>query len=95
MAEKMKDLPAVYQNQLPNTGNAAELAAAEQKIREQYRADFKIAQPTAQPNVAGTPPTGAQPPTAAPVDLSKLSPTQLVEQGLKDAQAAPKPPGTV
>lgn len=81
IAEKMKDLPAVYQNQLGN--DAAKFAEEEQKIRAQYQADFKVTGGTTpvvkgDANGAGG---GAAP--SGVVDLSKLSPVQKISLGLK------------
>lgn len=88
--EKMKDLPPAYQSQLPTTGDATQLAAAEQKIREQYRADFKIANPAAaNTEVGGKVPPGQKP--GDTVDLSRLTAVQLIEEGLKEAKPARAP----
>jgi hypothetical protein len=91
LASKMNDLPAAYRNQMPNTADAAELARAEQQIRQQFQADFKAAGGTTQ-TVAGNPPAGAAKPGAA-VDTSKLSSVDKIALGLKQDGAVPLRPG--
>jgi hypothetical protein len=86
---KMNDLPSAYRQLLPDTDDAGQLAAAEQRIRTQYQADFKTAGGKV-PDVGGGTPGGA-PPAAGVVDVSKMSPTQLVEMGLKGS----RPTGSV
>jgi hypothetical protein len=83
-AEKLADVPAAYRGQLPHTDDAAQLAAAEQKIRADYRADLK-AKGFEVKDVGGAVPGGGVPAAKAPVDLSKLSATELMEMGLKQA----------
>ncbi len=39
--EKMADLPLIYQQSLAKNGDPKQLAQDEQRIREQYKADFK------------------------------------------------------
>lgn len=92
-ADKLKDLPEVYRNQLGT--DPAKFAAEEQSIRDAFKADFKAAGGTV-PNVGGSAAAGGAggAGTVKPgemVDLSKLTPTQLIAQGL----AASKPQGAV
>jgi hypothetical protein len=84
-AEKLKDLPKVYQDQLPDTDDANALAQAEQRIRAAYQADFKLA--GGKTADVGGQAAGGKPPTNA-VDLSKVSPVQAIEMGLKAAKPA-------
>lgn len=83
IAEKLKDLPAVYQNQLGN--DPAKWAEQEQQIRTQYQADFKAAggKVAEVDGAAGT--SGAAKPNQT-VDTSKLSAVQLMEMGLKESK---------
>lgn len=78
VAAKLKDLPPAYQNQLGP--DPSKWAAEEQAIRDQYKADFKIAGGTT-PKVEGGNPGGSPP--AAAVDVSKLSSRAKIEAGLK------------
>jgi hypothetical protein len=86
-ADKLKDLPAVYRNQLPNTADAGELARAEQTIRAQYLADLKASGITPPP-VAGTPPGNGAAATKTPADYSKMTGSQLLAEGIKQRPVA-------
>lgn len=89
--EKLKDLPPVYRNLLGNDPD--KWAAEEQEIRKQFRADLSSAGIQV-PNVAGTADTPGDAKLPNTADLSKLSPVQLIEAGLKKSTASsgkPKP----
>jgi hypothetical protein len=90
---KMADLPAIYRSQLPQTADAAELARAEQTIRAQYQADFKASGGKTE-NVAGTTPANAQAATRVAVDTSKMTASQLLDEGLKQRPVAAAVPAT-
>lgn len=87
VADKLKDLPAAYQNQLG--ADPAKWAAEEQAIRTQYQADFKVSGGKA-PEVNGNAGQAGATTPAATVDYSKLTPTQLIAQGL--AASTPQGP---
>lgn len=80
LAEKLKDLPAAYRSKLG--GDPAKWKDEEQAIRAEFQKDFAAAggKPA---DVGADKPGGAKP--AEAVDYSKLSPTQLIAQGLKTA----------
>lgn len=84
---KLKDLPAAYRNQLGN--DPAKWQAEEQAIRDAYKADFKAAGGADQTKDVGgnNGGAGAAKP-AQTLDLSKLTPTQLIAQGLRNSRAA-------
>jgi hypothetical protein len=84
--DKLKDLPAVYRNQLGN--DPSKWAAEEQSIRQQYQADFKVSGAAAPANVGGTPPAAGSAPASA-VNLDKLSPTALISLGLSQGSGTP------
>jgi hypothetical protein len=79
-AEKLKDLPAAYRNQLGS--DPAKWAAEEQAIREQFKADLKAAglEPK---NVGGAAKEGGKTAEQNPVDKSKIDPVSRIEMGLK------------
>jgi hypothetical protein len=79
---KLADLPATYQNLLPETADAAALAKAEQDIRARYKAEVgdKIPVAAVNSNAGGAAATGK-------IDLTKLSPTQLLEHGITTGAA--------
>lgn len=85
IAEKMKGLPAAYADKLPQTGDLAQLAAAEQTIRGQFANDMKAIGVTV-PNVSGAAPAAGQAAAAAAgaVDTSKMSGSQLLSLGIKN-----------
>lgn len=91
VAEKLKDLPPGYDRLLGN--DPSKWAAEEQAARGQYR-DFLKAQGITVPDVNGNPPASAAPggtttPAAASqIDLSKASPVQAIEMGLRTAKPA-------
>ncbi|MGA2443343.1 MAG: hypothetical protein ABSH08_20515, partial [Tepidisphaeraceae bacterium] len=66
---KMADIPAIYQNLLPNTDDPAILEAAANKIREQFQSAFPHA-PRQAPQAGGAS-AGSPPPQT--VDLTKMS----------------------
>ena len=70
IASKMSDLPHAYRNILPTTDDPKTLEQAEAAIRSIHAADREAVAAQAAP-----------PPTEQ--DLSKLSPTQLIEMGLR------------
>lgn len=85
-----KDLPAAYRDRFPDTGDVAELKAAEATIRDQWRDDLKAAgfdAPDTGGDAAGVRATGGTPPAKAPVDYSKLNPAQKVALGLNQGEA--------
>ena len=82
--DKLGDLPAAYRNQLPDTDDMGALDKAAQTIREGYREDLKAKGFTVA-DVGGNAPANGVPPAKGPVDMSKMSPTQLIEMGLKQA----------
>ncbi len=84
LAEKMSDLPSLYQQQMPVSDDPALLASQEQRIRERYRGDFKAAHPNARADVNAGALPGSKP--ADVLDLSRLSPTQLIAKGLERAK---------
>jgi hypothetical protein len=89
VAGKLKDLPAVYQNQLGN--DPAKWEAEEQQIRSAFQADFKAAGGKV-PDVGGTSAGGAPP--SQTVDTSKLSGFDLIGIAVKDSKpvtVAPAP----
>lgn len=88
--EKMSDLPDAYQRLMPDTGDAAKLAKAEQDVRAQFKKDF----PNAAANGSGeekkstdvsglTATTGGD--KAEAVDLSKLSGIEKIQMGLESS----------
>lgn len=77
--DKLKDLPQTYRDLLPNTGDPAQLAQAEQAIRARYRAE--IGDKAAAGTNLGGGGGGAAP--QGKVDLSKLSPQKKIEMGLQ------------
>lgn len=81
--DKLKDLPQTYRDLLPNTGDQAQLAAAEQTIRARYRAEIGDKAAVGF-NVGGS--AGGQA-AKGQVDVSKLSPAQKIEYGLKQQAA--------
>lgn len=85
IAEKMKDLRPAYQNQLGS--DPTKWAAEEQAIRAQFKEDFKGLGGKVEDKGGGG--GGGEAP-ATKVDLSKMSPTQLITLGLneKPAEAA-------
>jgi hypothetical protein len=85
ISEKMKDLPGIYRNSMPITDDPGKLAAAEQKVRDQYKADYAATGATAA-NVNGNPPAGQKPADAKP-DLSKLSGYELINLATKGQEA--------
>lgn len=87
VSEKLKDLPAAYQNQLG--ADPAKWASEEQAIRTQYQADFKASGGKAA-EVNGNAGAAGATTAAATVDYSKLTPTQLIAQGL--AASTPQGP---
>lgn len=91
VADKLKDLPPFAAAQLGN--DPAKWPAEEQAARTQYR-EFMKSQGVTLPDVSGNPPAskaagGTTTPAGAPVDLSKMSPVQLIEMGLKNDGPAP------
>lgn len=80
-ADKLKDLPAAYRNQLGP--DPAKWAAEEQQIRDQYKADFGAVGGQGK-DVGGDQPGGQKP--AATIDTSKLSPAQKIELGLRSSK---------
>ena len=90
ISEKMSDLPSIYRDQLPVTDDPATLTAQEQQIRERFRADFKLAHPNGAHSVGPGALGGVKP--AEVIDLSRLSPTQLIAKGLE--RATPAAPAT-
>jgi hypothetical protein len=89
LANKLKDVPAAYRNQLGN--DPAKWATEEQTIRDQFKTDLAAAGLKPK-DVGGVTPAGGAPPTSS-VDLSKLNPTQLAELSFKQT-AAGKPEAT-
>ena len=85
VATNMKDLPAAYGALMPATADEAELKAAEQKIREQAKAEAGDAGWEV-PDVGEKSPEGKGPGSAAP-DNSKMSPVQKIQASI-DAEAA-------
>jgi len=77
---KMADIPAIYQNLLPNTDDPAILEAAANKIREQFQSAFPHA-PRQAPQAGGAS-AGSPPPQT--VDLTKMSAAQLISLGLRN-----------
>jgi hypothetical protein len=92
--EKMKDLPRIYRDQLPETDDVNQLQLAEQRIRSQYQTDFKAAggaEEDAAGAAGGQSVGGANPGGAGPiqnVDLSKLNASQLIYMGLRRSRPA-------
>jgi hypothetical protein len=86
-AQQLKDLPPVYHGQLGNDPTKWKQEA--DAARAAYRTDlesrgFKV------PDVGGNPPANGTTPAKAPVDMSKMSPTALIEMGLKQAGPPPR-----
>lgn len=77
MRSKLNDLPPTYQNLLPDTGDAAALAKAEQDIRARYKSEVLAKIGTQGATAAGSDAGGSA--VAPKVDLSKLSPVQKIE----------------
>jgi hypothetical protein len=88
VGEKLKDLPAAYQSLLGS--DPAQWPAEEQRLRQQFQADFKVAGGKVA-DVGGGNAGGAPP--AATVDMSKLSAVQKIALGLK-TQGMPDRSGT-
>jgi hypothetical protein len=80
LAEKLKDLPAAYRSKLGTTRRSGRTRS--RRSAPSSRSDFAAAggKPA---DVGADKPGGAKP--AEAVDFSKLSPTQLIAQGLKTA----------
>lgn len=91
VASKMKDLPEVYRKQLGT--DPTNWQAEEQQLRESFRSDFKGLGGKVED--IGNDKPGGTTASAAPADLSKLSPLQLVTKGLADAPVARPAPATV
>jgi hypothetical protein len=83
--EKMKDLPEVYRKLLPQTDDAAQLAAAEQTIRTQYKSDLS-ASGAVPKDVGGAADLAGGAAPLAVVDYSKLSPMEKIVAGLKQSK---------
>jgi hypothetical protein len=81
-AEKLKDLPVAYRNQLGS--DPAKWAQEEQQIREQFKTDFKGLGGTT-PNVGGDNPGGTKP-AATAADVSKMSAVDKIELGLRGSK---------
>lgn len=91
LGEKLKDLPAAYRNQLGS--DPAKWTAEEQAIRDAYKADFKIAGGTVA-DVGGSAGAGNSSAAKKPgegVDMSKMTPTQLMELGMKNSRPVTTP----
>lgn len=69
---RMHDLPSVYQGLMPASTDAAILTEAEKQIRQRFREEM------IEPARAAM----------AAVDISKLSPRQLIEHGLRESRLA-------
>jgi len=83
--EKLSDLPLSVQNLMPKTGDVKELAAAEQDIRKEMTAWFYAGLKQLglrQPAVDGGAGTAGSIPPMALMDYSKISPEELIAQGL-------------
>lgn len=82
---KLKDVPTIYHRDLPETDNAAELAAAEQRIRDRYREDLKAAgiKPA---DVGGHPAAQGKAPQPQGRDVSKWSNSQKIESLIADSK---------
>jgi hypothetical protein len=76
---KMKDVPAAYLRDLPETDDQAALDAAEQRIRTQYRADLKAAGITAPPVGSAVVVDTVSPGELGKLDVSKMSSTKKIE----------------
>jgi|GEM_PF-3847720 len=87
VATKMNDLPSAYSAQLPNTDDPAKLAAAEQTIRTQFKADQAKLGVTAQ-TIGGAAKDGTK--VAAVIDDSKFSLEQVLERDLKPVGSLPR-----
>jgi len=87
LGSRLKDLPSIYRGQLGS--DPSKWDAEEQSIRKNYRDDL-AAQGLKAPEVSGGQPSGAT--ATRVVDYSKLSPRDLVVEGLK--QSTPKGPGS-
>ena len=83
----MADLPMAYREKMPVTTDAKALAAAEQIIRQEYRADMFIHAPKFLPPM-GPAPAAATGAVTAPIDVSKLSPHEAIMVGLKRSKAS-------
>jgi hypothetical protein len=88
--KSLKGIPAAYLKDLPATEDQSVLVAAGEAIRTQYREDLK-ANGFKVPDVTGKVTTG-NPPNAAVVDKSKLSPMQKIMRGFmaRAPKIAPK-----
>ncbi len=84
-AEKMKDLPEVYQAKLPATDDATKLAAAEQEIRKGFKADMESVG-VKLPDV-GKPAGDGKSAGSVEPDLGKMSPAQMIAAGFEEDAA--------
>jgi hypothetical protein len=85
VADKLKDLPPVYQGLLGN--DPSKWAAEEQDIRTRFKADFKAAGGTVE-QVGADGSAGAAPGGA--IDLSKMTALEKMALGLKQSSPARK-----
>ena len=83
IADKLKDLPAVYAKQLGD--DPTKWAAEEQNIRNGFKADYE-AKGFKLPAVGSPSADGGITADKKPVDLSKMTPMQLAVQGLNESK---------
>jgi hypothetical protein len=106
--ERVSDLPSVYLNLLPETSDTSTLAAAEAQARDQFRQDTlaylknlnqtQFAEAAAAPlgnRVAQDSASAATSAASDTVDLSKLSPSELILMGLRENSSSGAAPGGV
>jgi hypothetical protein len=85
------DMRHAYANQLPNTENEGELAKAEQQLRKEWKEDLKNAG-YVPPKIGGSPGGSGVSPSAFIPDAPSLSPTDLIEKGLREQREGRNPP---